>query len=139
MLFAEPGHPYDDFEDPPEWAWRFGYFELLYTRSIKTLTLSRGPKYSVRSKYCCRLCHGSGYLPWRESAPEERDTPQWCPTCPTRSTWFKDVPLWPVCTLDRLHTRLRKHRRAADNSVNPWHAPGPIPGPTDAYVDEPPF
>jgi hypothetical protein len=69
MLFAETAHPYDDPKDPSEWAWRVGFYELLYTRSEKKITLSRRPKYSIRGpQYSCAHCDGSGYLPCPSSS-----------------------------------------------------------------------
>lgn len=47
MLFAEPGHPYDDPEQPDQWAWRYGYFELLYTPALKTLALVRPGRWAA--------------------------------------------------------------------------------------------
>jgi hypothetical protein len=145
VWFAEPAHPYDDPKDPGAWAWRVGYFELLYTPGIKTLTLHRGPKYSIRSGKSCRTCHGSGYLPWWNRSAEERaadTTSPRCPTCPARRTLFENLPLCPVGTIDRLATRRRLRRRANARHDNPkhdtpWDAPGQ--NTTGGYSDEPPF
>ncbi|MEU1098171.1 MFS transporter [Streptomyces sp. NPDC005877] len=91
VLFAEPAHPYDDPDQPPQWAWRYGYFELLYTPGIKTLSLSRGPKYSIRGpKHSCRRCHGSGYLPRHITPDRAADTATPCPTCPAYRVLFED-------------------------------------------------
>lgn len=137
MLFAEPAHPYDDTDHPTQWAWRIGYFELLYTPGIKVLSLSRGPKYSSRGEQrSCRLCHGSGYLPWRNRTVEDgaADTATRCPRCPVRRTLFNDLPLWPVHSLDRLHRRYRARRRTTDkqhDTTGTFSESG--------YSDEPPF
>ncbi|MFE9250864.1 hypothetical protein [Streptomyces sp. NPDC007088] len=136
MLFAEPGHPYDDFDNPPEWVWRYGYMALIYDRGAKTLTLRRGPKYSVHSRRCCKECDGSGYLPWWENPTERADNPVLCPTCPARRTLFEHVPLWPVRALDALRDRRFKRRRSLGDP-NAWD--NPQQSPTDGYSDEPPF
>lgn len=139
MLFAELSHPYDDPEDPPAWAWRYGHFELLFTRSIKALTLSRGPKYSTRGpRYCCRICQGSGYLPTRPDALRERgaDPRRRCPTCPARRVLIDHMPIWPVRALNRLDSwRFRLTRRRAVRATDPWNDSNP----TADYADEPPF
>ncbi|MFF3940380.1 hypothetical protein [Streptomyces phaeofaciens] len=135
MWFAEIGHPYDDPDDPPEWAWRIGYLELLYHRSLMTLTLSRRPKYSVRGpRYCCRLCHGSGHLPRPD---KDGDQPSACPVCPARRVLIEHAPLWPVHTLDRLRRwrTTRRVRHAAPPS-DPWDVSATGPA---SYADEPPF
>ncbi|MFI1701432.1 hypothetical protein ACH419_36505 [Streptomyces bobili] len=140
MLFAEPGHPYDDPDQPGEWAWRYGYFELLYTPGIKTLTLSRGPRYSIHGgKRCCSRCHGSGYLPWWErTGPDGATTPAVrCPTCPIHRSLFEDLPLWPLNFLERLRRRFGALRRTANHPRLPHDKPGP--GWADGYSDEPPF
>lgn len=139
MLFAEPAHPYDDPDQPDQWAWRYGHFELLYTPGIKTLSLSRGPKYSVSSKRCCRRCHGSGYLPWWErTTPDGAATPAVrCPTCPTHRALFEHLPLWPLHLLDRLRHRFGARRRTADHPPAPHEGTGP--GWAGGYSDEPPF
>lgn len=111
MLFAEPGHPYDDPADPPEWAWRIRYFELLYHRSIKTLTLSYGPRYSLRYGKSCRTCYGNGHVPRRVGVDAAEEAQRRCPTCPARRTVFEHVPIWPVRTIDRLRTWRMKRRR----------------------------
>jgi len=139
MWFAEPAHPYDDPDDPNEWAWRRGHFELTYTVSLKTLTLARGPKQS------CQRCHGNGHLPWWERPAEESsDPPRRCPQCPIRRILCEKVPLWPVVTIERLRTWrwrrrvLRNARNAA--STDPWHAPGhDLTEDQGGYSDEPPF
>ncbi|MFJ5952646.1 hypothetical protein [Streptomyces noursei] len=142
MLFAEPAHPYDDPDQPEQWAWRYGYFELLYTPGIKTLSLSRGPKYSVRGgKHSCPLCHGSGYLPWYErttASGAADDTAVRCPTCPARRVLFEDLPLWPLHFLDELrHRRFGARRRTADHL--PLTSDQAGPGWAGGYSDEPPF
>ncbi|MCQ1580377.1 hypothetical protein [Streptomyces parvus] len=138
MLFAEPAHPYDDPDQPDQWAWRYGYFELLYTPGIKTLSLSRGPKYSINSKRCCRRCDGSGYLPWWErTTPDGATTPAIrCPTCPTHRTLFEHLPL-PLLSFDWLRNRFGARRRTADHSPAPYEGTGP--GWAGGYSDEPPF
>lgn len=143
MLFAEPGHPYDDPDHPGQWAWRVGYFEVLYTPTIKTLSLSRGPKYSSRGgQRSCSLCHGSGYLPWweRTNQTSAADTSVPCPTCPAHRTLLTDVPLWPVRSIERMCHPYRMSRarpRTPGNHPGPWD--NPAPGPEDGYSDEPPF
>ncbi|MFF8431021.1 hypothetical protein ACF07Y_38990 [Streptomyces sp. NPDC016566] len=139
MLFAEPAHPYDDPAQPAQWAWRYGYFELLYTPGINTLSLSRGPKYSIRSGRSCRRCHGSGYLPWWDrTTPDGAAAPAArCPTCPAYRPLFKDLSLWPRHSLDRLRHRLGVSRRTADHPPLTPDKPGP--GWADGYSDEPPF
>ncbi|MFF7117393.1 hypothetical protein ACFY91_34495 [Streptomyces albogriseolus] len=140
MLFAEPAHPYDDPDQPPQWAWRYGYFQLLYTSGIKTLSLSRGPKYSIRGpKYSCRRCHGSGYLPWWErTTPDGAATPAVrCPTCPAYRVLFEDLPLWPVHFLDQLRRRIGPRCRTPDHP--PLTSDKTGPGWTGGYSDEPPF
>ncbi|MFF8618966.1 hypothetical protein [Streptomyces sp. NPDC015350] len=134
MLFAEPAEPADPYDDPgqpAQWAWRYGYFELLYTPASKTLALAKGPKYSIHGgKRCCRYCRGSGYLPWPERTAPDTTTP--CPTCPAYRTLFKHLPLWPVGFFGRL-----RHRRSAGNRPTPYDSPAP--GPDSDYNGEPPF
>ncbi|MFD8900565.1 hypothetical protein [Streptomyces ardesiacus] len=138
MLFAEPAHPYDDPDQPPQWAWRYGYFELLYTPGIKTLSLSRGPKYSVSSKRCCSRCHGSGYLPRHITGDRAADTAVPCPTCPAYRVLFEDLTLWPLHFLDQLRRRrFGVRRRTPDQPPLPPAQPGP--GWAGGYSDEPPF
>ncbi|MFI9771873.1 hypothetical protein ACIHJG_34165 [Streptomyces sp. NPDC052415] len=138
MLFAEPAHPYDDPDQPPQWAWRYGYFELLYTPSIKTLSLSRRPKYSIRGgKYSCRRCHGSGYLPRHITPDRAADTAIPCPTCPAYRVLFEDLPLWPLHFLNRLRRRFDARRRTADHP--PLTSDKAGPGWAGGYSDEPPF
>ncbi|MFH8257887.1 hypothetical protein [Streptomyces roseolus] len=140
MLFAEPAHPYDDPDYVTQWAWRIGYFELLYNPRTKTLSLSRRPKYSIRGgKYSCLHCHGSGYLPWWEHTLPDgtADAAIPCPTCPAHRTLFEDLPLWPLHFLDQLrHRRFGVRRRTAHHPAQPAQ-----PGPDWAggHSDEPPF
>ncbi|MER5617672.1 hypothetical protein [Streptomyces sp. NPDC002215] len=134
MWFAELVHPYDDPDDPGQWAWRFGCYEAIYTTITRTLTLSRGPKYSTRGvEYCCTLCHGYGTL---FNSRDASGSPRKCPTCPTRRVLLKRVPLWPVHTLDRLHTWRIRRRHTPAPPTNPWVTPGPNP---DSHNEEPPF
>ncbi|MET9375824.1 hypothetical protein ABZX98_16980 [Streptomyces sp. NPDC002992] len=136
MLFAEPAHPYDDPDQPPQWAWRYGYFELLYTPGIKTL--SRGPKYSIRGpKYSCRRCHGSGYLPRHITPDRAADVATPSPTCPAYRVLFEDLPLWPLHFLDQLRRRFGARRRTADHP--PLTSDKAGPGWAGGYSDEPPF
>ncbi|MEV0966789.1 hypothetical protein AB0J25_30170 [Streptomyces sp. NPDC049910] len=139
MLFAEPAHPYDDPDQPEQWAWRYGYFELLYTPGIKTLSLSRGPKYSIRGgKHSCRRCHGSGYLPRHITPDRAADTATPCPTCPAHRVLFEDLTLWPLHFLNQLrHRRFGARRRTTDHPPLPPAQPGP--GWAGGYSDEPPF
>jgi hypothetical protein len=140
VLFAEPAHPYDDLDQPDQWAWRYGYLELRYTRCAKTLFLYWGPRYSIHGgKRCCRSCHGSGYLPWWErTAPDcAAGPPVRCPTCPTHRTLFEHLPLWPVHTLDRLRSRLGAHRHTASHP--PLTSDEPGADWADDDNDEPPF
>ncbi|WP_327309693.1 hypothetical protein OG730_42395 (plasmid) [Streptomyces sp. NBC_01298] len=138
VLLAEPGHPYDDPDHPAQWAWRYGYLELLYTPGSKTLSLSRGPKYSIGGKRSCRRCHGSGHLPWWErTAPDGTATPAVpCPTCPAYRRVFEDIPLWPVHSLDRLRHWLTARRRTAAPPAVWDNNPGPMRA---GDYDEPPF
>ncbi|MFE7328049.1 hypothetical protein ACFU8W_24260 [Streptomyces sp. NPDC057565] len=133
MLFAEPAHPYDDPDQPEEWAWRYGYFELLYTPGIKTLSLSRGPKYSVRGgKYSCRRCDGSGYLSRHITPGRAADRAAPCPTCPVYRVLFEDLTLWPLHFLDQLRCWFAGRCKTADH-------PKPGPGWAGGCSDEPPF
>ncbi|WP_327411230.1 hypothetical protein OG458_41580 (plasmid) [Streptomyces sp. NBC_01281] len=135
MLFAEPAHPYDDPDQPTQWAWRYGYLELLYTPGIKTLSLSRGPKYSVRGgRHTCRRCHGSGALSKYTTPSRAADTVIPCPICPAYRVLFEDLLLWPLHVLDQLrHRRFGARRRTTD------HPPVPGPGWAGGCSDEPPF
>ncbi|MFJ5951383.1 hypothetical protein [Streptomyces noursei] len=135
MLFAEPGHPYDDPDHPDQWAWRYGHFELLYTPGPKTLTLSRGPKYSVHSRRSCRLCLGNGW--WHGTTLGAADTAVPCPICPAYRLLFEDLPLWPPHLLGWLYYRLRARRRTADDHPAPRNSTSP--GSAGGYSDEPPF
>ncbi|KNE81431.1 hypothetical protein ADZ36_16510 [Streptomyces fradiae] len=133
---------YDDPDQPDQWdqwAWRYGYFELLYTPGIKTLSLSRGPKYSVNPERCCRRCHGTGYLPWSErTTPDDAATPSVrCPTCPTHRTLFEHLPLRPPHFFDWLRHRFGARRRTADHPPAPHE--GTRPDGAGGYDDEPPF
>ncbi|MFE9250880.1 hypothetical protein [Streptomyces sp. NPDC007088] len=139
MLFAEPAHPYDDPDHPDQWAWRYGYFELLYTPGVKTLSLSRGPKYSIPGgKRSCHRCHGSGYLPRHINPDVTADTAILCPTCPAYRILFEDLPLWPVHFLDQLRHRWfgRQRRTTGHSPLTPDKAG---PGWGGGYSDEPPF
>ncbi|MFE0778070.1 hypothetical protein [Streptomyces sp. NPDC058861] len=140
MLFAEPSHPYDDPNYPNQWAWRIGYFELLYTPGTRTLSLSRRPKYSIRGgKYSCRRCHGSGYLPWWEHTLPDgtAGTAIPCPTCPAHRILFEDLTLWPLHFLDQLRHQFGARRRTTDHP--PLTSDKTGPDWTGDYSDEPPF
>ncbi|WP_318218965.1 hypothetical protein [Streptomyces sp. SCL15-6] len=137
MLFAETAHPYNDPEDPWEWAWRFGYYELLYIRSLKMITLSRRPKYSIRGpQHCCPHCNGSDYLssPGTSLAGHTDAKPR-CPKCPKRRVLLDHIPIWPVRTIDRLRAWRLTHRRPRVRHIDAWETgQGPA-----SYTDEPPF
>jgi hypothetical protein len=138
VLFAEPGHPYDDPDHPDQWAWRYGYFELLYTPGIKALSMSRGPKYSIHGgKRCCRRCHGNGYLTRHITPDRAADTPTPCPTCPAYRALFEDLPLWPLHFLDQLRRRIDARRRTTNHP--PLTSDKAGPGWAGGYNDEPPF
>lgn len=141
MWFAEPAHPYDDPGQPDQWAWRYGYLEVLYTPGFKTLSLSWGPKYSIHGgKRSCRRCHGSGYLPWWEHTTPDgaADTTVRCPTCPARRTLVENLPLWPVYSLYRLRCWFDARRRTADQPTVS-HNDNPGPGWAGPHSEEPPF
>lgn len=137
MLFAEPGHPYDEADHPLDFAWRRGYWELMYHRVTKSITLRRGPKYSVYGHRCCQMCRGNGYLSADKrpsGVASDRAVP--CPTCPALRIFFEHLPVWPARTLDNLRQRLiNRNRPPAPRSV--WdEAEENTP---QACAEEPPF